>query len=321
MKNILFFLIVCISLTSCKDSHANSVEVPVTYTNDTTNMVYLTYSGTSVSAVVCENIKNYVTITSTGSHVRVIQSQNVGLSTGEINYELTGTSANGSFYMEGAYKSTVGLRALTLTNPNGPAIDIQNGKRVEISIKRDTENTLTDGTSTAVDAWKGCLQCKGHVEFKGYGTLNVYGNYANAIWSKEYMTVRNCTINVLKAVKDGINCNQYFSMESGVVNISGQGDDGISVGLKNNDTSAENTGSFTMTGGTININPSGASGTAVNALGNQSVASSATLNTSWTQSVSNVSDGGKSVKVLREGQVLIIRNGRTYTPNGNLINN
>ena len=321
MKNILFFLIACIGLTSCKDSHANSVEVPVTYTNDTTNMVYLTYSGTSVSAVVCENIKNYVTITSTGSHVRVIQSQNVGLSTGEINYELTGTSENGSFYMEGAYKSTVGLRALTLTNPNGPAIDIQNGKRVEISIKRDTENTLTDGTSTAVDAWKGCLQCKGHVEFKGYGTLNVYGNYANAIWSKEYMTVRNCTINVLKAVKDGINCNQYFSMESGVVNISGQGDDGISVGLKNNDTSAENTGSVTMTGGTININPSGASGTAVNALGNQSVASSATLNTSWTQSVSNVSNGEKSVKVLREGQVLIIRNGRTYTPNGNLINN
>lgn len=321
MKNILFFLIACIGLTSCKDSHANSVEVPVTYTNDTTNMVYLTYSGTSVSAIVCENIKNYVTITSTGSHVRVIQSPNVGLSTGEINYELTGTSANGSFYMEGAYKSTVGLRALTLTNPNGPAIDIQNGKRVEISIKRDTENTLTDGTSTAVDAWKGCLQCKGHVELKGYGTLNVYGNYANAIWSKEYMTVRNCTINVLKAVKDGINCNQYFSMESGVVNISGQGDDGISVGLKNNDTSAENTGSFTITGGTININPSGASGTAVNAVGNQSVASSATLNTSWTQSVSNVSDGGKSVKVLREGQVLIIRNGRTYTPNGNLINN
>ena len=321
MKNILFFLIACIGLTSCKDSHANSVEVPVTYTNDTTNMVYLTYSGTSVSAVVCENIKNYVTITSTGSHVRVIQSPNVGLSTGEINYELTGTSENGSFYMEGAYKSTVGLRALTLTNPNGPAIDIQNGKRVEISIKRDTENTLTDGTSTAVDAWKGCLQCKGHVEFKGYGTLNVYGNYANAIWSKEYMTVRNCTINVLKAVKDGISCSQYVSMGSGVVNISGQGDDGISVGLKNNDTSAENTGSFTMTGGTINIDPSGASGTAVNALGNQSVASSATLNTSWTQSVSNVSDGEKSVKVLREGQVLIIRNGRTYTPNGNLINN
>lgn len=315
------FLIACMCLTACNDSHANSLEEPVTYTSDTTNMVYLTYSGTSVSAIVCENIKNYVTIASTGAHVRVVQSTNVGVSTGEITYELTGTSSDGSFYMEGAYKSTVSLRALTLTNPNGPAIDIQNGKRVEISIKRDTENTLTDGTSTAADAWKGCLQCKGHVEFKGYGTLNVYGNYANAIWSKEYMTVRNCTINVLKAVKDGINCNQYFAMESGVVNISGQGDDGISVGLKNNDTSAENTGSFTMTGGTININPSGAEGTAVNAAGKQSVAATATLNTSWTQGVSHVSDGVKSVKVLRNGQVLIIRNGRTYTPNGNLINN
>ena len=321
MKKILPFLIACIGVITCNDVHANNMEVPVTYTSDTTNMVYLNYSGTSVSAVVCENIKNYVTITATGAHVRVIQSTNVGLSTGEITYELTGTSSNGSFYMEGTYKSTIGLRTLTLTNPSGPALDIQNGKRVEISIKRDTENTLTDGTSTAVDAWKGCLQCKGHVEFKGYGTLNVYGNYANAIWSKEYLTVRNCTINVLKAVKDGINCNQYFSMESGVVNISGHGDDGISVGLKNNDTSAENTGSFTMTGGTVNINPAGASGITVNAVGTQSVAPTATLNTLWTQIISTVSGSEQTIKVLRNGQILIIRNGRAYTPSGNLIIN
>lgn len=290
-------------------------------TNDTTNVVYVTYDGNGASAVVCENIMNLVTITISGANVRIVQSSQVGVSTGEISYELTGNSSNGSFYLEGAYKATVALRGLTLTNPSGPAIDIQNGKRIEIGIKRDTHNTLTDGTSSKVDAWKGALQCKGHIEFKGYGTLDVYGNYANAIWAKEYITVRNCTINVRKAVKDGINCNQYFAMESGVINISGVADDGISVGLKNNDTSAENTGNFTMTGGTINIDTRGISGKAVNATGKTSVAATATLNTSWTQGMENAqSNEVHSTKEIRDGQVLIIRNGKTYNMNGIIIN-
>ena len=291
-----------------------------TTTNDTTNVVYVTYDGNSASAVVCENIKNLVIITISGANVSIVQSSQVGLSTGEITYELTGSSTNGSFYMEGAYKANVSLRGLTLTNPSGPAIDIQNGKRIEIGIKRDTQNTLADGTSTALDAWKGALQCKGHIEFKGYGTLDVYGNYANAIWAKEYITVRNCTINVRKAVKDGINCNQYFAMESGLINISGVADDGISIGLKNNDTSAENTGNFTMTGGTINIDTHGISGQAVNATGKTSVATTATLNTSWTQGVESIQSSEVSMqKVVRDGQVVIIRDGKTYNLNGTRI--
>ena len=32
---------------------------------------------------------------------------------------------------------------LTLTNPSGAAINVQNGKRIDISVKKDTKNTLT----------------------------------------------------------------------------------------------------------------------------------------------------------------------------------
>jgi len=248
-------------------------------TTDTINVVYITYNESSASAVICENIKSYVTISFNGAHVKVIQSADVSLTTcGEISYILSGSSSNGSFYMEGSFKATVGLKDLTLTNPNGPAINIQNGKRIEVSVKRGTTNTLTDGTSTALDAWKGCFQCKGHTEFKGYGTLNIYANYAHAIWSKEYITIKNCTINVYKAVKDAINCNQYFAMESGELNLSGMGDDAIQVSLKTEDTSVENTGNFTLSGGTINIDMTGATGSSIKVVGTKVAANTATLN-------------------------------------------
>ncbi len=251
----------------------------VSTTTDTINVVYINYNDANASAIVCDNIKSYVTISFNGAHVSVIQSADVSLTTtGEISYILSGTSGNGSFYLEGSFKSTVALQNLTLTNPSGPAINLQNGKRIEVSVKRGTTNNLTDGTSVALDAWKGCFQCKGHTEFKGYGTLNVYANYAHGIWSKEYITIRNCTINVVKAVKDAINCNQYFSMESGELNLSGFGDDGIQVSLKTDDTSAENTGDFTLSGGTINIDMTGASGSSIKAAGIKKKATTATLN-------------------------------------------
>ena len=34
------------------------------------------------------------------------------------------------------------------------------------------------------------------------------------------MEIKNCTINVLSSVKDGISCNEYFLMESGTLNMS-----------------------------------------------------------------------------------------------------
>ncbi len=45
------------------------------------------------------------------------------------------------------------------------------------------------------------------------------------------MEIKNCTINVLSSVKDGISCNEYFLMESGTLNMSNLGDDGIQCDL------------------------------------------------------------------------------------------
>ncbi len=220
------------------------------------NTVAVAYSGAQAKVVIAGNIARYVTATVDGAHVSIFQSEEVSESTcGEIIYSLSGSSTDGEFYMEGTYKASVELRGVTLTNPNGAAINIQDGKRIELSVKKDTENTLTDGAS---GSQKGCLVCKGHLELKGKGVLNIYGNVAHGIYAKEYVEMKNCTVNVLSAVKDGLNCNQYFLMESGALNISGVADDGIQVSYKDDtDREAEDTGSITISGGTINVTTTG----------------------------------------------------------------
>jgi len=84
--------------------------------------------------------------------------------------------------------------------------------------------------------------------------------------------VKNLTLNVTGAVKDGIHCQEYFLMESGTVTINSTGDDGLQVeldGLTSTGTTTghedEDSGNFYMTGGTLNI--TGYTGKAVKADG------------------------------------------------------
>lgn len=233
----------------------------------TDNSVDVVFSQSDVAITVAGNIAKYVSFTNSGAHLSIIQSADVDDAVGEIAYSLSGSSSDGELYMEGAYKCEVDLNGLTLTNTapvySGAAINIMNGKRVKISVKKSTVNTLTDA---AGGSQKGSLYVKGHPEFKGQGTLNVYGNTSHAIKSGDYMEIKNCTINVLSSVKDGISCNEYFLMESGTLNMSNLGDDGIQcdldgttntgdMSLVNSDGSHEDedSGNIYIQGGTINI--------------------------------------------------------------------
>lgn len=216
----------------------------------TNSTVTITYNGTEAHVVVAGNVAQYVTPTISGAHVTLVQDSLVDDTTcGEITYSLSGNSTDGAFTLEGSYKATLELCGLTLTNPSGAAIDIQDGKRINLSIKKGTENTLSDSTT---GTQKGCINCKGHLELKGKGTLNVSGNLGHAIYAKEYVTVKNCTINVLKAAKDGINCNQYFAQESGSITMTDVADEGLQVSYKDDiDREADDTGQITFNGGSF----------------------------------------------------------------------
>lgn len=261
----------------------NTADITRMYVDDSEvedGTVSVSYNGTSASIVVAGNVAQYVEPTVSDAHVTIEQSDNVGDDTcGEITYVLSGTSTDGSFTLDGSYKASIELQGLTLTSTLGAPLDIQDGKRISLSVKKGTVNTLTD---SADGSQKGCIACKGHLELKGKGTLNVYGNTAHGIYSKEYVELKNATVNILSAVKDGLNCNQYFLMESGELNISGTGDDGMQVSYKDDtDREAEDTGSIIVSGGTINIATTATAAKGMKAEGNISITDgSVTVSTS-----------------------------------------
>lgn len=229
--------------------------------------VVVRYSDDGAQVLIAGNLAEYVTGEVSGGHVSLVQSSDVDETTcGEITYTLSGKSADGSLLLTGSYKSTVACNGLELTNPDGAAIEIANGKRIDFSIKNGTVNTLTDG---AGGSQKGCIVCKGHLELKGKGELNIYGNVGHGIQAKEYIEMKNCKVNVLSAVKDGINCNQYFLLESGELSISGTGDDALQCSYKDDENrEEEDTGTITIAGGKIKAEVTARAAKALKADGN-----------------------------------------------------
>ena len=242
-------------------------EVSSMYVNDAVvvdNTVSVVYNETSATVTVAGNVAKYLTITVSGAHVDIAQSDDLEQ---EITYTLSGSSEDGEFYMSGSYKATVELNGLTLTNKtpvkSGAAVHIQNGKRIKVKVMDGTTNTLVDCAS---GSQKGAFYVKGHPEFSKSGVLNVVGNLKHAIKAGEYIELKNATINVTSAQGDGINCAQYFLMESGTININNVTDDGIQCDIDDTDTGStgettdhedEDSGNIYIEGGIININTPG----------------------------------------------------------------
>lgn len=210
--------------------------------------VSVAYSASGAQVVVAGDIAPYLTVTATDGTVSIIAADNLAT---EITYELSGTSDNGSFYMDGSYKATLRINNLTLTNPAGAAINIDCGKRIKVEIPDGTTSTLTDG---ATGSQKACLFINGHAEFEGGGTLNLTGNAKHAYASDEYTQLASSfgTLNVTAAASDGLHIQQYFQMEGGTVNVSGTKGDCIDVGITK-DATDELNGQVLVSGGTLSL--------------------------------------------------------------------
>ena len=256
------------------------------------NAVSISYNGTTATVTVAGNVAQYVTPTVNGAHVTIEQTNTADVDDDEITYTLSGTSTDGEFSLNGSYKCTIALAGVTVTNPSGPAINIGNKKRIQLSAKNGTVNTLTDGTD-ANESWKGCIYSKGQLQLQGKGSLTINGNTKHAIKSGDYITVKNLTLNITAAVGDGISCNEYFLMESGIVNISGVGDDGIQCDIdgtastgETTDHEDEDSGNIYIEGGTLTI--------ATTAVGSKGIKATGTLaiNEANTTTVVNVTNTG-----------------------------
>ena len=304
--------------------------------------VGVTYSGDEAEVTVSGNIAAHLTVEVKGAHVCVLQDENV---TSEVVYTLSGTSQDGSFYMDGKLKMSLVLNGLTLHNPDSATINIRDGKRVSVELTEGTVNTLSDGKG---GQQKACFMVKGHTEFKYGGQLYITGNTGHAFWGKEYVEVKKTCggVFVKGAVGDGFNVNQYFQMNGGTVGVEAVGDDAIQVSYKTEDdgtveTDAENTGEILIKDGTLTVSIDGTANKALKSEGKLSIQDgSVTIQQTGTISVSdddvsyptslrsdadvnitggqvtivNTADGGKGISA--EGQVNISGGTLDITANG-----
>ncbi len=287
--------------------------------------VNVEYSGTQAAVKVAGDIAQYVEAEVSGAHVSVMQSDEV---VDEITYSLSGSSSDGEFYMTGSYKTTIELRGLSLTNAvpvySGAAVCIMDGKRVALSVKSGTTNTLTDCASpSSALAQKSALYCKGHLELKGKGSLTVNGRYAHGIKSAEYMTLKNADITIASAAKDGLSCDEYFLMESGSLTIAGVGDDGIQCDLDGTvntgeltDHEGEDSGNIYINSGTLGITTTAAGAKCIKADSTLVVSDGVlTLNASGAIDTSDSTDPSY-VTALRAGKVVVNGGSITATVKG-----
>ena len=180
----------------------------------TSRIITITFSETGVKTT---SLPSGITATINGGHI-VISS-----TLGKIGYQVKGTCSNGSLKIYSEKKFRLLFNGITLTNPTGPAINIQSGKTVYASIVNGTTNTLCDGATYSApvigsngeeEDQKGTLFSEGQLIFDGYtngtGTLNVTSHGGHAICSDDYIMVRGGNINILSAAKDGFRTKEKF---------------------------------------------------------------------------------------------------------------
>ena len=180
----------------------------------TLRIITITFSETGVKT---STLPTGITATINGGHI-IINS-----TLGKIGYQIKGTCSNGSLKIYSEKKFRLLFGGVTLTNPTGPAINIQSGKTVYASIVNGTTNALCDGTTYSApvigsngeeEDQKGTLFSEGQLIFDGYtngtGILNITSLGGHAICSDDYIMVRGGNINILSAAKDGFRTKEKF---------------------------------------------------------------------------------------------------------------
>ena len=153
-----------------------------------------------------------------------------------IKYVLTGETSDGFFKLYSTKKQAIVLNGVSITNPDGAAINNQSKKRTFIVLNDGTKNYLTDGAnySDATDSedMKGCFFSEGQLIFSGAGYLEVDANCKAGIRSDDYVrTMPKANIWVDASSGNGIRGNEAVILTGGVVNINvtGTADKGIST--------------------------------------------------------------------------------------------
>jgi hypothetical protein len=279
------------------------------------NTIYITYNGSSVSVI---NPLAFEGVNVAVYAADVIVTSNSA--TQDINYSLSGSTTDGMFKIYSAKRFNLFLNGVHITNPDGPAINVQSEKKTSVELVAGTANTLTDGTTYAAaplngngeeEDQKATFFSEAKLVFSGSGTLTIEGNATgkHALCTDDVLQVTDGNIIITKAVEDGIHAKDGIEISAGTINVTATGDaiDGdeayivISGGLVttlNNQADVKGIScdsTLTISGGTLNLTVSG----------NQSKA----LKSGQTMTLS-----GGTITIHNSGDAVLVASGSGYDP-------
>lgn len=244
---------------------------------DDSNTISVYYNGTT-AYVVNPLAFEGVSVTIDGADVTV----NSTTETRDINYSLSGKTSDGTFKLYSEKRFNLLLNGVEITNPDGPALNIQSNNKASVTLTDGTTNTFTDGATYATapntpegeeEGQDAAFFSEGKLVFSGSGSLIVNGVGADkhALSSDDLIQIDGGNITINSAAKDGIHGKDGVVVTSGTINVTASGDaiDGANgyVDISGGTITTTNTvadikaigcdSTLTISGGTIVINISG----------------------------------------------------------------
>lgn len=177
--------------------------------------VKITFNGASADI---ENTTAGVTVTSLGADVTITSTVS------GVAYEVTGATTDGMLKIYSDKKYKLALNSVSIKNNDGPAINIQSGKRAFIVL--NGTSILEDGSTyaTSTEDQKGTFFSEGQLIFSGEGILNMIGNNKHALVSDDYIRFISGTFNITKASSDAVHANSAIFIDGGTFNIQANSD-------------------------------------------------------------------------------------------------
>ena len=213
--------------------------------------ITITFSETGVKT---SSLPSDITAAIEGGHIVINSARS------KVAYRVTGKCSNGSLKIYSTKKFQIMAQNLSITNPTGPAINIQSGKTVYFTLLNGTTNTLCDGATYNApviaangeeEDQKGTLFSEGQLIFNGEGILNVTSLGGHGICSDDYIRIRSGEINILSAAKDGFRTKEKF-----IVSRTADSSPQITISATNNGIDCSE-GTLTIEAGKLDITSGG----------------------------------------------------------------
>lgn len=268
----------------------------------TPNKIYIIYNGTDNATIINPFGNQGVVITAVGGIVTVTATSAFD----NLEYNVLGSSTNGTLAMTTNRDVNLVFNNLTLTNPTGAPINLSTTKIANIFLTAGTTTTLSDGATSTKN---GTITSNGPIVIGGTGTMNITGVVKHGINTALGITLNSGTTNITSAASDAYHSEGFF-MSGGATTMTSLGD-GIDAG----------NGVVTISGGTVNITSTAADvkgikgGTGRITLSNAAI----TINISGAQSKAisakaNITINSGTITINQSGATVLAAQGSGFNP-------